>query len=110
VGSEAGRVDGVEVFGREHVSLWPVSHPIGGRIDKLFSGKGCHRMGIEDIHVFVPEAEDGAIDEVGVLSIGTVVKRAINMVNEAARVIVQLVGSEHKRRNEGFAVVKEVGL
>jgi hypothetical protein len=27
-------------------------------------------------------------------------ERAINMVNEAARVVVQLVGSEHKRRND----------
>ena len=57
-------------------------------------------MGIEGIHVFVPGGEDGALDEVGVLSIGSVVERAINMVNEAARVVVQVVGSDHKRGND----------
>jgi hypothetical protein len=57
-------------------------------------------MGIEGIHVFVSGGEDGALDKVGVLSVGNVVERAINMVNEAARVVVQLVGSEHKRRND----------
>ena len=57
-------------------------------------------MGIEGIHVSVPGGEDRALDEVGVLSVGNVVERAINMVNEAARVVVQLVGSEHKRRND----------
>ena len=100
VGSEAGRVDRMKVFGRKHVGLCVVSHPIGGGVDKLFSGKGRHRMGIEGIHVFVPGGEDGALDEVGVLSVGNVVERAINMVNEAARVVVQLVGSEHKRWND----------
>ncbi len=30
VGGEAGRVDGVEIFGRKHVGLCVVSHPIGG--------------------------------------------------------------------------------
>ena len=57
-------------------------------------------MGIEGIHVFVSGGEDGALDKVGVLSVGNVVERAINMVNEAARVVVQLVGSERKRRND----------
>ena len=57
-------------------------------------------MGIEGIHVFVSGGEDGALDKVGVLSVGNVVERAINMVNEAARVVVQLVGSEHERWND----------
>lgn len=60
VGGEAGRVDGVEVFGRKHVGLCLVSHPIGRGVDKLFSGKGRHSMGIEGIHVSVPGGEDGA--------------------------------------------------
>jgi len=38
-------------------------------------------MGIEGIHVFIPEGEDGALDKVGVLSVGNIVERAINMVN-----------------------------
>jgi hypothetical protein len=57
-------------------------------------------MGIEGIHVFVSGGEDGALDKVGVLPVGNVIERAINMVNEAARVAVQLVGTEHKRRND----------
>jgi len=61
VGGEAGRVDGVEIFGRKHVGLCLVSHPIGGGVDKLFSGKGLHRMRIEGIHVSVPGGEDGAL-------------------------------------------------
>ena len=65
VGGKAGRVDGVEVFGREHVGLCLVSHPIGGGVDELLSRKGRHRMGIEGIHVFVPGGEDGALDQVG---------------------------------------------
>ena len=81
VGGEAGRVDGVEVFGREHVGLCLVSHPIGGGVDKLFSGKERHSMGIEGINVSVPGGKDGALDKVGVLSVGNVVERAINMVN-----------------------------
>ena len=47
---------------------------IGGGVDKLFSGKGRHRMGIEGIHVFVPGGEDGALDKVEVLSVGGVDK------------------------------------
>ena len=47
VGGEAGRVDGVKVLGRKHVGLCLVSHPIGGGVDKLFSGKGRHRMSEE---------------------------------------------------------------
>ena len=34
------------------------------------------------------------------MSISNVVERAINLINEAARVVVQLVGSEHKRWND----------
>ena len=100
VGGEAWRVDRMKVFGRKHVGLCVVSHPIGGGVDKLFSGKGRHRMGIEGIHIFVPGGEDGALDKVGVLSVDNVVEIAINTVNEAARVVVQFVGSEHKRRND----------
>jgi len=53
-------------------------------------------MGIEGIHVFLPGGEDGALDKAGVLSIGSDVERAINMVDEAARVVVQLIGSDHE--------------
>ena len=100
VGGEAGRVDGVEIIGRKHVGLCLVSHPIGGGVDKLFSGKGCDCMVIEGTNVCVPGGEDGALNKVGVLSVGNVVERAINVLNEAARVVVQLVGSEHKRWND----------
>jgi hypothetical protein len=57
-------------------------------------------MGIEGIHVFVPGGENGALDKVGVLSVGSDVERAINMVDEAARVVVQFVGSDHEGRND----------
>jgi hypothetical protein len=57
-------------------------------------------MGIEGIHVFLPGGEDGALDKAGVLSIGSDVERAINMVDEAASVVVQLVGSDHEGRND----------
>ena len=78
VGGEAGRVDGMKVFERKHVGLCLVSHPVGGGVDKLFSGKGRHSMGIQGIHVFVPGSEDAALDKVGMLSVGNVVERAIN--------------------------------
>ncbi len=39
VGDEAWRVDRMKVFGRKYVGLCLVSHPIGGGVDKLFSGK-----------------------------------------------------------------------
>ena len=100
MGGEAGRVDGVKVLGRKHVGLCLVSHPIGGGVDKLFSRKGRHSMVIKGTNVSVPGGKDGALDKVGVLLVGNVVERAINMVNEAARVVVQLVGSEHERWND----------
>ncbi len=100
VGSEAGRVDGVEVFGREHVGLCLVSHPIGGGVDELLSRKGRHRMGIEGIHVFVPGGEDGAFDKATVLSIGSNVEGAVDVVDEALGVVVQFVGREHEGWND----------
>ena len=81
VRGETGRVDGVEVFGREHVGLCVIRHPIGGGVDRLLSGKGRHRMVIEGISVHVPGGEDGALDQVGVLSVSSDVERAINVVN-----------------------------
>lgn len=32
--------------------------------------------------------------------VGRIVERAVNMVNEVARVVVQVVGSDHKRGND----------
>jgi hypothetical protein len=50
-------------------------------------------MVIEGFNVSVPGGNDGALDKMGVLSVDSVVERAINVINEAARVVVQLVGS-----------------
>jgi len=79
VGGEAGRVDGVEVLGRKHVGLCLVSHPIGGGVDKLFSGKGLHRMRIEGTTSLFLGARM-ALDQVGVLSVGRVVERASSLL------------------------------
>jgi hypothetical protein len=77
-----------------------VSHAIGGGVDKFFSGKGRHCMGIEGIHVFVPRGEDGAFDKATVLSIGSDVERAVDVVDEALGVVVQFVRSDHEGRND----------
>jgi hypothetical protein len=57
-------------------------------------------MDIEGIHVFVPGGEDGAFDKAKVLSIGSNVERAVNVVDEALGVVVQFVGSEHEGWND----------
>jgi hypothetical protein len=51
-------------------------------------------MGIEGIHVFVPGGEDGAFDKAKVLSIGSNVERAVNVVDEALGVVVQQASSQ----------------
>lgn len=62
VGGKAGRFGGVEVFGRENVGLWLVSHLTSEGVHKLFSGKESNNIGIEGIQVSAPGDEDRALD------------------------------------------------
>jgi len=67
------------------VALCFVSHPIGGEVDKLLSVKGRYCIFIKSINAFVPGGEDGAVDKVGVLSVGLVVEIAINVFGGRCR-------------------------
>jgi hypothetical protein len=100
VGSEAGRVAGVEELGRELSCMCWVGDFVSRGVDVFLSREGRNGLVIEGVHVFVRRSEDGAFDEVFVISVGGVVEGAVDVVDEAFGIVGQLGGGEHEVRDE----------
>jgi hypothetical protein len=100
MGCEAGRVAGVEVFDRVSLSVRWVGDFVSGGVDVLLSREGRHGLVVEGVHVFVSRGEDGAFDEVVVISIGGVIEGAIDVVDETFGVVGQVGRGEHEVRDK----------
>ena len=66
----------------------------------LFSREGRDGVVIKGVHVFVSRGEDGAFDEVVVISVGGIVEGAVDVVDEAFGVVGQVGGGEHEVRDK----------
>jgi hypothetical protein len=100
VGGEAGRVAGVEVFGRVSLCMCWVGDFVSGGVDVLLSREGRNGLVIEGVHVFVRRGEDGAFDEAVVISVGGVVEGAVDVVDETFGVVGQVGRGKHKVRDK----------
>ena len=82
----------MEELGRVSLCMCWVSDFVSGGVEVFLSREGHNGLVIEGVHVFVPRGEDGAFDEVLVISVGGVIEGAVDVVDEAFGVVGQVGG------------------